>query len=81
MQTTVMEAPHELEQGLNPSHWQVERKRWASEESVLWNHFKHVIRPELPLRVADRIKEMQASRTLDAYAALGGSRQTREAAS
>lgn len=71
VQTTVMEFPNELEEALNHSKWQVEKKRWSGEEAAYWNHFKHVIRHELPLRLGDKMKNMQAAKTLDAYSIIG----------
>lgn len=71
VQTTVMEAPEELAQALNPSNWDVERKRWASEAEVHWKHFKFVIRPDVPAAVGDRLKAIQAEKTLEAYCVLG----------
>lgn len=79
VQSTVMEAPNEIEQGLNPAHWQVEKKRWGSEDAAFWSHFKFVIRPELPLRIGDRLKQLQAEKTLDAYAVLGEARPSEKA--
>ncbi len=71
VQTTVMELPNELDQALNPDNWNVEKKRWSAEAEALWDHFKFVIRHDLPLTLGDRMKEIQAQKTLDAYALLG----------
>ena len=71
VQTTVMEVPEELAQALNPSNWDVERKRWASEADAHWKHYKFAIRPDVPVTVGDRLKAMQAEKTLEAYSVLG----------
>ncbi len=71
VQTTVMELPDELAQALNPDEWNVEKKRWSAEAEAFWDHFKFVIRHDLPLTLGDRMKTIQAQKTLDAYALLG----------
>ncbi len=76
VQTTVMELPNELDQALNPDDWNVEKKRWSAEAEAFWNHFKFVIRHDLPLTLGDRMKEIQAQKTLDAYALLGSEQST-----
>jgi hypothetical protein len=73
VQSTVLHLPHELDAALNFAEWQVERKRWSSEESTYWDHFKFVIRSELPLRMADRLKAVRGAKTLEAYTILGQS--------
>ena len=76
VQTTVMELPNELAQALNPDDWNVEKKRWSAEAEAFWNHYKFVIRHDLPLTLGDRMKEIQAQKTLDAYALLGSEPST-----
>ncbi len=76
VQTTVMELPNELDQALNPDDWNVEKKRWSAEAEAFWDHFKFVIRHDLPLTLGDRMKEIQAQKTLDAYALLGSEQST-----
>ncbi len=76
VQTTVLELPNELDQRLNPDDWNVEKKRWSGEAEAFWNHFKFVIRHDLPLTLGDRMKEIQAQKTLDAYALLGSEQVT-----
>ena len=76
VQTTVMELPNELDQALNPDDWNVEKKRWSAEAEAFWNHYKFVIRHDLPLTLGDRMKEIQAQKTLDAYALLGSQKST-----
>ena len=76
VQTTVMELPNELDQALNPDDWKVEKKRWSAEAEAFWDHFKFVIRHDLPLTLGDRMKEIQAQKTLDAYALLGSEPST-----
>lgn len=71
VQTTLMEGPEELSHALNPANWEVERKRWASEADVYWKHYKFVIRPDVPVAVGDRLKAIQAEKTLEAYSVLG----------
>ncbi len=70
IQTTVLEVPGELNDALNPAGWGVEKKMWKSEDAALWEHFKLAIRPELPLRLSDRLKTIQAQKSLDAFAAM-----------
>ena len=76
VQTTIMELPSELDQALNPDDWKVEKKRWSAEAEAFWNHYKFVIRHDLPLTLGDRMKEIQAQKTLDAYALLGSEQST-----
>ena len=76
VQTTIMELPNELDQALNPDDWKVEKKRWSAEAEAFWDHFKFVIRHDLPLTLGDRMKEIQAQKTLDAYALLGSEPST-----
>lgn len=76
VQTTVMELPNELTQALNPDDWNVEKKRWSAEAEAFWDHFKFVVRHDLPLTLGDRMKEIQAEKTLDAYALLGSEQST-----
>ena len=76
VQTTVMELPNELDQALNPDDWNVEKKRWSAEAEAFWDHYKFVIRHDLPLALGDRMKEIQAQKTLDAYALLGSEQST-----
>ncbi len=71
-QATVMEVPNEVAAALNPADWPVEKRRWSAEADAYWNHFKHVIRHELPLKLGDRMKQIQARKTLDAYRIMGG---------
>jgi len=72
VQSTVLEVPHELTEALNPANWELEKKRWSSEEAAFWEHYRHVIRHDTPLKVGDKMKTMQAEKTLDTYAILGG---------
>ena len=76
VQTTILELPNELDQALNPDDWNVEKKRWSAEAEAFWNHYKFVIRHDLPLTLGDRMKEIQAQKTLDAYALLGSQKST-----
>ncbi len=78
VQTTIMELPNELTQALNPDDWNVEKKRWSAESEAFWDHFKFVIRHDLPLALGDRMKEIQAQKTLDAYALLGSEASTQQ---
>ena len=76
VQTTILELPNELDQALNPDDWNVEKKRWSAEAEAVWNHYKFVIRHDLPLTLGDRMKEIQAQKTLDAYALLSSEKST-----
>ncbi|MCH8964801.1 MAG: hypothetical protein IIB58_07570 [Planctomycetes bacterium] len=76
VQTTILELPNELDQALNPDDWNVEKKRWSAEAEAFWNHYKFVIRHDLPLTLGDRMKEIQAQKTLDAYALLSSEKST-----
>ncbi len=71
VQTTVMEVPNELTEALNPAAWELEKKRWSAREQAYWDHFRHVIRHELPLKLGDKLKRIQAEKTLAAYSVLG----------
>ncbi len=80
VQTTVMEAPEELARALNPANWDVERKRWASEADAHWKHYKFVIQPDVPVAVGDRLKAIQAEKTLEAYSVLGAGQDQEKSA-
>lgn len=70
IQSTVLAVPGELNEALNPAEWGVEKKMWKSEDAALWEHFKLAIRPELPLRLSDRLKTIQAQKSIDAFSAM-----------
>lgn len=78
VQTTVMEVPNELIEALNPANWTVEKKRWSGEDQAYWNHYKIVVRHEVPLKIGDRLKSIQAEKTLEAYSVLGSGQMLRE---
>lgn len=78
VQTTVMEVPNELTEALNPANWAVEKKRWSGEDQVFWNHYKIVVRHDVPLKIGDRLKSIQAEKTLEAYSVLGSGQMLRE---
>lgn len=76
LQAAVLELPNELTESLNPSSWEVEKKRWSSEEEAFWQHFSIIVRHEVPLKISDKMKKIQAEKTLDAYAILGSGERT-----
>jgi len=71
VQATLLEVPNELAAALDPAGWGVEKKRWSAEAEAYWQHFRLIIRQELPLEMGDRMKHVQAEKTLDAYTVLG----------
>lgn len=75
VQTTIPQMPHELSAALNPAAWELEKKRWSSEAEACWDHFKYVVRQELPLKMGDRMKQIHALKTLEAYSILAGSQR------
>jgi hypothetical protein len=74
--TAILDIPDAVARELNPSDWPVEKKRWSSEEAAYWEHFKFVIREELPLKLGDHAKRTHGDKTLEAYTILGSSGST-----